>query len=255
MRILLTNDDGIYAPGLKVLENIARSLSDDVWVIAPASEQSGAAHSLTLHRPIRVQELGPQRFSVSGTPTDCVLMGLYEILKGKPDLILSGVNSGTNIGGEVTYSGTVSAAMEGTIMGIPSIALSLAQEGLSPMDWSVPETYGPQAIQGLLHSLPWPERVLINVNFPIRVSDVSNPFRIVGLGFHHWSDRDTAFIQANNPRSNDYYWVGPAPIPSNPLENSDQAAIAQGLITITPVHLDLTAWDFLPKLQASFQPQ
>ena len=131
MRILLTNDDGINAPGLAVLEAIAAELSDDVWICAPAEEQSGAGHSLTLTRPVRLREHGPRRFSVSGTPTDAVTMALKKVLPAPPDLILSGVNRGANLGDDVTYSGTVAAAMEGTLAGIRSIALSqvYAKEG------------------------------------------------------------------------------------------------------------------------------
>ena len=125
MRILLTNDDGIHAPGLKVLETIARKLSDDILVVAPSDEQSGAGHSLTLTRPVRLRRMGEQRFAVTGTPTDSVMMALNEVItEGQPDLILSGVNRGANLGEDVTYSGTVSAAMEGALAGVPSIALS-----------------------------------------------------------------------------------------------------------------------------------
>ena len=126
MRILLTNDDGFHAPGMRVLEGIARTLSDDIWIVAPSDEQSGAAHSLTLTRPLRVREHGPKRFSVSGTPTDAVMMAVRQLMRDcPPDLILSGVNRGANLAEDVTYSGTVSAATEGTILGIPSIAISI----------------------------------------------------------------------------------------------------------------------------------
>src|SRR5690606_33150073 len=130
MRILLTNDDGIHAPGFQVLEEIARQLSDDLWVVAPLEEQSGAGHSLSLSHPVRMQQFGERRFGVRGTPTDCVMMALGRIIEGpKPDLILSGVNRGANLAEDVTYSGTVSAAMEGTLAGIPSVALSQAAVG------------------------------------------------------------------------------------------------------------------------------
>lgn len=132
MRILLTNDDGIFAPGLTVLEAIARQFSDDIWIVAPAEEQSGAGHSLTLSRPVRLRQHDERRFSVSGTPTDAVMMGLREVMPQAPDLILSGVNRGANLGDDVTYSGTVSAAIEGALAGIRSIALSqvYASEGM-----------------------------------------------------------------------------------------------------------------------------
>src|SRR3984885_4285225 len=129
MRILVTNDDGIHAPGLAVAENIARALSDDVWVFAPETEQSGASHSLTLTSPLRLRKISERRFAVSGTPTDCVMMAALHILKSQPpELVLSGVNWGSNLAGDVTYSGTIAGAMEGCALGIPSIALSQAAD-------------------------------------------------------------------------------------------------------------------------------
>src|SRR5208282_3511404 len=142
MRVLITNDDGIHAPGLKAAENIARALSDDVWVVAPESEQSGASHSLTLTFPLRLREIEEKRFAVSGTPTDCVLMAVAEMMKdARPDLILSGVNRGSNMADDVTYSGTIAGAMEGCSIGIPSIALSQAYgfEQRNDVPWNCAE--------------------------------------------------------------------------------------------------------------------
>src|SRR5262249_48222415 len=126
MRILLTNDDGIHAEGLAALERIARSLSDDVWIVAPETDQSGLAHSLSLSEPLRLRQIGEKRFALRGTPTDCVIMALRQVLRGKPDLILSGVNSGSNVADDVTYSGTIAGAIEGTMQGVRSFALSQA---------------------------------------------------------------------------------------------------------------------------------
>ena len=172
MRILLTNDDGINAPGLQVLEKIAHALSDDVWVVAPETEQSGMAHSLTLHDPLRMRKLGEKRYAVHGTPTDCVIMGVDHILDGRPDLVLSGVNRGQNMAEDVTYSGTVAGAMEGVLLGIRSIALSQSYswESCEPFDWSAAEDHGARVVKDLLeHSLP--RQTLLNVNFPACPAD------------------------------------------------------------------------------------
>ncbi len=151
MRILLTNDDGVHAPGLKVLEAIARQLSDDVFVVAPESDQSGVAHSLSLNNPLRLRKIDPRHFAVQGTPTDCVIMGVRKIMAdARPDLILSGVNRGQNVAEDVTYSGTIAAAMEGALLGVPSIALSQAydgREGRDKTNWDCAATLGPDVDQ------------------------------------------------------------------------------------------------------------
>ena len=168
MRILVTNDDGIHSPGLVVAENIARSLSDDVWVVAPENEQSGASHSLTLTSPLRLRPMDDKRFAVSGTPTDCVMMACLHILKDHvPDLVLSGVNWGSNLADDVTYSGTIAGAMEGCALNIPSIAMSQCyDEGFRhTIDWSAGEAHGPATIAALVKA-SWPAGTLMNVNFP-----------------------------------------------------------------------------------------
>src|ERR1700712_5555664 len=149
MRILVTNDDGIHSPGLTVAENIARALSDDVWVIAPETEQSGASHSLTLAAPLRLRKMGERHYAVSGTPTDCVMMGCLHLLKDQPPtLILSGINWGSNMADDVTYSGTIAGALEGCALGIPSIALSQApsEEARENIDWSPGSVHGPALV-------------------------------------------------------------------------------------------------------------
>src|ERR1700757_2324170 len=169
MRILVTNDDGIHAPGLAAAEKIAQALSDDVWVVAPETEQSGASHSLTLSSPLRLRQIGERRFAVSGTPTDCVMMACLHILKDQPpELILSGVNWGSNLADDVTYSGTIAGAMEGCALGIASIALSQCYEedvGRQQIDWSPAEIHGPAAVAALVKA-GWPAGTLINMNFP-----------------------------------------------------------------------------------------
>src|ERR1700761_8537288 len=167
MRILVTNDDGIHAPGLVIAEKIAREISDDVWVVAPETEQSGASHSLTLTAPLRLRKISERRFAVSGTPTDCVMMAALHVLKAQPpELVLSGVNWGSNMADDVTYSGTIAGAMEGCALGIPSVALSQAgdEDSRERIDWSPGEVRGPGLVRELL-AAGWPDGTLMNVNF------------------------------------------------------------------------------------------
>ena len=168
MRILLTNDDGIHAEGLASLERIARTLSDDVWVVAPEQDQSGYAHSLSISEPLRLRKIGEKHYAVRGTPTDCVIMGTRKILPGPPDLILSGVNSGANIADDVTYSGTVAGAMEGALLGVRSIAVSQAYSYVGEdrvVPYETTEALAPALLKRLVET-PLPEGVLLNVNFP-----------------------------------------------------------------------------------------
>src|SRR3954468_2340842 len=169
MRILLTNDDGVNASGLKVLERIARLFSDDIWIVAPTEEQSGAGHSLTLTRPVRLRKLGERRYCVTGTPTDAVMMAVAHLMKdAPPDLVLSGINRGANLGEDVTYSGTVSAAMEGAMAGVPSIALSqaYAKEGMGDtVPFAAAEAWAERVLRPLIDT-PMVPRTLVNVNFP-----------------------------------------------------------------------------------------
>src|ERR1700689_941826 len=168
MRILITNDDGVHAQGLEVLESIARTLSDDIWVVAPETDQSGVSHSLSLNDPLRLREVAPRRFAVKGTPTDCVIMGAGHILPGgKPALVLSGVNRGRNAAEDVTYSGTVAAAVEGTVLGIPSFALSQAFTSATRKEphWDTARKFAPDLIRRVLAE-GLPRDVFININFP-----------------------------------------------------------------------------------------
>ena len=204
MRILVTNDDGIYARGLGIAEAIARTFSEDIWVVAPADEQSGAGHSLTLTRPLRLRQHGERRFSVSGTPTDCVMMGLLEVMDGPPDLILSGVNRGANLGEDVTYSGTVSAAMEGALAGIRSIAMSqvYAREGIGDgVSFSTAEAWGKRAIEPLL-DLPFEAGTLININFPALPPEQVRGIRVVGQGIRDYGR--ASMVKNTDPRGFPY---------------------------------------------------
>ena len=241
MRILLTNDDGIHAPGFAVLEAIAARLSDDVWAVAPAEEQSGAGHSLTLTRPIRLRRHGEQRFSVSGTPTDAVMLALAHVMKDcLPDLILSGVNRGANLGEDVTYSGTVSAAMEGALAGVRSIALSqaYAKEGMGDhVPFGPAEAWAARVLKPLLDA-PFPPGTLVNVNFPALPPADIRGIRVCRQGIRDYGR--LRVIERTDPRGYPYFWFGLAPMVETPGHRTDLEAIADGFVSVTPLYLDLT---------------
>jgi 5'-nucleotidase len=269
MRILLTNDDGVNATGLEVLERIAARFSDDVWIVAPTEEQSGAGHSLTLTRPVRLRKLGERRFCVTGTPTDAVMMGLAHILKDKkPDLVLSGVNRGANLGEDVTYSGTCSAAMEGALAGIPSVALSqgYAKEGMgdtltgppsrrlgddaAPSTFAAAEAWGERVLAPLL-AAPMPPRTLVNVNFPALPPDAVKGIRVCRQGFRDYGR--LKIVQRTDPRGYDYFWFGLGPAVQTPGHSTDLETLADGFVSVTPLHLDLTHEPGLERLQGLYK--
>jgi len=240
IRILLSNDDGINAPGLEVLEKIAASISDDVWVVAPESEESGASRKLTLTQPLRLRQVGNRRYAVQGTPTDSVLMGVTQVLKDKrPDLVLSGVNRGANMADDVTYSGTIAAAMEGTGLGIPSIALSQTYgfEDGRPVTWACAAYHGPWLVRKLLE-VGWPKDVLININFPDALPESVARVEVTSQGKRDQSQAN--IIERMDVRGNPYYWLGFTRMRSNPPEGTDLRAIYDGRISVTPLHLNLT---------------
>ena len=253
LRILVTNDDGIHSPGLTVAENIARAISDDVWVVAPETEQSGASHSLTLSLPLRLRRVAERKFALTGTPTDCVLMGVAEVLKDrKPDLVLSGVNRGSNIADDVTYSGTIAGAMEGTVLGIRAIALSQSygfEEGYK-VRWHCGEAHGPDVVRRLV-DVGWPEpaEVLMNVNFPD-----CEPEDVTGIEVTEEGKRDMQEAKVDRRvdlRRNPYYWIGFKRMRSHPHQGSDLRAIYEKRISITPLHLNLTEFEVLRRLRIS----
>ena len=244
MKILLTNDDGIHAPGLEVLEAIAREFSDDIWVCAPDEEQSGMGHALTLTRPVRLRQYGERRFAVTGTPTDSVTMGLRKVIDGVPDLILSGVNRGANLGDDITYSGTVSAAIEGALAGVRSIALSQVmgpvrgrEDGSREDYFAAAREWGTRVLTPLLDT-PLPDRTLVNVNFPALAPDRIKGIRAVRQGFHDYS-RGTV-VEGRDPRGFQYYWFGLEAIEHTLDHGTDLEAIDEGYIAVTPLQLDLT---------------
>jgi 5'-nucleotidase len=242
MRILCTNDDGIHAPGLKVVEEIARELSDDVWVVAPELDQSGVSHSLSLNDPLRLREVGPRHFAVRGTPTDCVIMGSRYILGDKmPDLVLSGVNRGRNVAEDVVYSGTIAGALEGTILGLPSFALSqeFSIETREKPLWETALKFGPEILRKVIDA-GVPKNTVINVNFPAVAPDEVKGVRVTRQG-----KRNLGFLkvdQRRDGRGNPYFWIGfeRAAVMDTPAEGTDLAALAAGYVSVTPLRLDRT---------------
>lgn len=252
LRILVSNDDGILAPGLKALEKIARSISTDVWVVAPETEQSATSHSLSMHLPLRIRKLGAKRYAVSGTPTDCTLLAARSILgpKGKPfDLVLSGINRGENLGEDVTYSGTVAVAMEGTLLGIPSIALSLETAPGQKPRWETPLAHAAGIIRELVAS-GWPKHNLINLNFPNRAPQDVAGVRVCYQGVRHVGEVVT---QRTDPRGRPYYWIGSPTRPRVELQGSDITACMEGYITVTPLKVDLTDYQTLERMRNSLE--
>lgn len=246
-RILVVNDDGIRAPGIRVLERIAKQFSKDVWVFAPAEEQSGAGHSLSLSKPIRVTPVSSRRFAVSGSPTDCILLAVTEFLKDKrPDLVLSGINRGGNLGDDVTYSGTVAGAMEATLLGIPAIALS-QEIRADRAQFKTTETHAADVIEKLV-KLDWPRDVFMNVNFP----DVP-PDEVSGLSVVPQGRRKSGYNlhEMPDPRQRgDYYLIGTAIKGKHAGRgDNDYRAVERGEITVTPLHCDLTHYGALKSLR------
>ncbi|AJP72005.1 5'/3'-nucleotidase SurE [Sphingomonas hengshuiensis] len=249
MRILLTNDDGYHARGLAVLERIARTISDDITVVAPAEEQSGKGRSLTLTEPFRVRRHAENRYAVRGTPTDCVMFALAEVMAdAKPDLILSGVNRGGNLAEDVSYSGTVSAAMEGALAGIRSVALSQRYESTGMGDqvpFDTAEAWGARALLPLL-DMEWAPRTLVNINFPPVAADAVQGIKPVAQGLRDYGR--VAMDKRVDPRGFTYYWLAMGRLPMVPLPDTDLEAIENGFVTVTPLHLDLTHRDSLERL-------
>lgn len=250
MRILLSNDDGITAEGLKSLEKIAAVLSDDVWVVAPETEQSGAGHSLTLHTPVRVRKISPKRYAVSGTPTDCVLLAVKEILpaRQKFDLLLSGINRGSNVGDDVTYSGTVAAAMEGCILGVPSIAVSLLYDDAEKIQWGMVEKLAPAIIKKLL-AKKWPKDTLINLNFPNCAASKVKGIKVCAQG------KRIVNVQLServDPKGRPYFWLGGERDHRTEKPNVDVDFLHRGFITITPIGMDLTDYKTLAAMDKVF---
>jgi 5'-nucleotidase len=251
MRILLTNDDGIHAQGLAVLEAVARTLSDDVWICAPELEQSGASRALTLSEPLRVRRLDARRFAIQGTPTDCVMLGVEHLIEGaEPDLVLSGVNRGLNAAEDVTLSGTVAGAIEGMALGIPAIALSQMMDAYGAdnrEDFAVAEAFGARLISRLI-AAGWPRDVVLNVNFPLGPVSRVESVEVTRQGLRDVSIRHAE--KRTDLRGRSYYWLGFRNAPSRPAQGTDLRAAYEGRISVTPLHIDLTHEDTRRRLSA-----
>lgn len=252
MRILISNDDGIHAPGLEVLEEIARAIGDEIWIVAPEVERSGAGRAITLTDPVRVRQINEKRFACSGTPTDCVLLAIAEIMKDSPpDLVLSGINRGQNLAEDTSVSGTVAAAMQGMQMGVPSMALSQAmnfRQGES-IPWQTAAQHGPSVLAALVKA-KWAPNVVMNVNFPDCL-----PGDVAGTEVTFQGFRDEAVNHIDRRadlRGNAYYWIGYQGKLSKPPQGSDLRAIYENRISITPLHLDMTEHSALTALNGVF---
>jgi 5'-nucleotidase len=251
MRILVTNDDGIHAPGLSTLESIARAVSDDVWVVAPEAEQSGASHSLTLSDPIRIRKIEDRRFEVVGTPTDCVVMAVRKIMPGNPNLVLSGVNRGQNIADDVTYSGTIAAAMEGTTLGFKSFALSQVMGMHNDGErFDVAQHYGPDLVRKLV-TMELGPGILLNINFPD-----CRPDELQGIEVTRQGRRDQNNLVVDeriDARGRPYYWLGFHRERGNPPAGTDLRAVFDRRISVTPLHLNLTQVEAMEALRNTLE--
>ncbi len=246
MRILITNDDGIHAAGLAVLERIAATMSDDVTVVAPESDQSGVAHSLSVNDPLRLRTISQRRYALKGTPTDCVIMGVRHILADRPpDLVLSGINSGQNVAEDVTYSGTVAGAIEGTILGIPAIALSQAygrsayggSGGREGIPWDCAETHAPGLI-GKVLAAGFGRDIVVNINFPACPAE-----DVAGISATVQGRRDALAVKIDprlDGRGNPYFWIAFGRQNYALAPGTDLEALAKNRISVTPLKLDLT---------------
>lgn len=242
MSILISNDDGVWSPGLAALRESLRVL-DDVWVVAPDRDQSAVSHSVTLMRPLRIDAIDDRIFAIDGTPTDCINLAVNGILQEKPQLIVSGINRGANMGDDVTYSGTVSAAMEGTLLGIPSIAVSLVNRE-DRWDFGPAAAFAANLARTIL-SQGMPKDTLLNVNVPaMPAADISG-FAFTRQGKRRYGD---AVVEKVDPRGRKYYWIGGGELDFVPAEGTDFDAVSRGLISVTPLHLDLTNYASLESM-------
>jgi 5'-nucleotidase len=250
LRILVTNDDGVHAHGIGILERAARSLSDDVWVVAPLLEQSGAGHSLTINNPLRLERLSETRYAVTGTPTDCVLLAVKSIFAGqkKPDLVLSGINRGSNLAEDITYSGTIAAAMEGTLLDIPSIAFSQSTYAHDDTPWPVAEAHVAGVITKLA-SIGWPPNVLMNVNFPPCAPEAVKGIRPCPHGRRAIGDK---LVSNKDPKGRTYFWIGGDRWDQTDWRGCDIDQINDGYISVTPISMDLTDYKCLEALREGF---
>ncbi len=243
MLILVTNDDGVNAPGIIALSEVLKELGD-VVVAAPDRERSAASHSLTLHHPLRMEKIEEGRYAVDGTPTDCIHLAVHVILDRKPDLLVSGINRGGNLGGDITYSGTVWAALEGNLMGIPSFAISLVEEDHSD--------YGPAArfavmVCTWINKYGLPKDTILNINVPDDPDLDMARYCITHQGRKRFAE---TVVEKEDPRRRKYFWIGGTPIHADGAMDTDVGAVADGSISVTPLHADMTNYKALKEIQS-----
>lgn len=248
-RVLISNDDGIHAPGLQLLESVMQHLAEEVWVVAPETEQSAASHSLTMRRPLYVRQVQERRYIVDGTPTDCVLLAVHKVMAGHPpDLILSGINRGANMGEDAAYSGTVAAAMEGTLLGFRSVALSLYYLDTAAVQWPTAECWTADVLHRLAN-MRWPRDVLMNVNFPDVPSDA-----VIGIEVTRQGRRKIggAIVEGRDPRGETYYWIGAGRQEDRGRKGTDLEAVTRGAVSVTPLTRNLTDHGAMQTLREAF---
>ncbi|MSR36481.1 MAG: 5'/3'-nucleotidase SurE [Gemmatimonadetes bacterium] len=243
LRVLVTNDDGYAATGIKVLAAAARALGE-VTIVAPDREQSATSHSLTLHHPLRARPAPDGGWMVDGTPTDCVTLAVNALLPHRPDVVLSGINHGPNMGEDVLYSGTVSAAMEATVLGIPAIAFSYSGDPLANIEaWEGPVR---RLLLSILDQGSFPEDTLLSVNLPAIAPDQVRGVRVTSLGRRRYSDSIT---RALDPSGREYFWIGGGVSQWSGNPDSDFRAVEAAMISVTPLHLDLTNYGLLERIR------
>jgi 5'-nucleotidase len=242
-KILVTNDDGIHSKGIIVLGKALQEIGE-VWVVAPDREKSAIAHSLTLHRPLRVEKIRRHYYAVDGTPADCVYLGVNLILPQRPQLIVSGINKGGNLGDDVTYSGTVSAAFEGTLLGIPSFAISLVSRGR--FKFHTAARFAVRVAQSLLKKR-LPKGTFLNINVPNLDEEEIRSYKITKQG--RWSHNGNAVVEKVDPRGGKYYWIGSEDLIFEKSGETDFEAVSNSYISVTPLHRDLTNYSSIRKLK------
>ncbi|KAF4516022.1 hypothetical protein B566_EDAN000259 [Ephemera danica] len=243
MQILVTNDDGIDSPGLMALADALKAIGE-VWVVAPDRERTAVAHAVTLHKPLRLHRVAPRTFSVNGTPVDCVNLAVLKVLSKPPAIVVSGINKGVNLGDDVLYSGTVSAAMEGTILGLPSIAVS--QEGRETFRFSVAADYAVRIVRQVL-AQGLPDETLLNVNVPNRALRSIKGVRVTCLSRRRF---DNPIIEKLDPHGRKYFWIAGTRVSWSRSKNADHEALAEGRVSVTPIHLDCTNYAVLDHFRA-----
>ncbi|MBD3297027.1 MAG: 5'/3'-nucleotidase SurE [candidate division Zixibacteria bacterium] len=242
LRILLSNDDGVNAPGLKAAAKELRTIGDLV-IVAPMSDQSGVSHSLTITRPLRIKKHDSKIYAVDGTPTDCMTLAFHEILKRDPQVVVSGINHGPNMGEDVHYSGTVAAAIEGTIMGIPSIAVSMTAPDTNGRAFRSAAKFLRRLVPKIIGRIP--RGTLLNINFPAFPNGGYRKYQITRLGHRTYTDIISA---KRDPRGREYFWIGGEPTWAR-YKDTDAAAVAKGIVSISPMNIDMTDVDLLNEMQ------